>query len=282
MEVLAFVGPTGTGKSHRALAVAHDQQIDMIIDDGLLVKSGRIIAGYSAKREAIKIKAVKRALFMDESHAAEVKAAIKAAEPARLLIIGTSSNMVNRITKALDLPNPQSIIRITDVASDQEIEQARRVRRQEKKHVIPVRSVEVKKQFSGYLVEAMKILRLRPSAPPMRLGEQSIVRPIFSYLGKLVVADSVVAALVKRVALEDVRVPEVKWVEITSQREGVIINLSVVVYYGDRIAEVLRRLQERIVVDIEYWTGINILRLNIIAGGLAFPEKGEKAAQRVR
>lgn len=273
MEVIAFVGPTGTGKSHRALNVVHDHQIDALIDDGLLIKDGRILAGYSAKREANKIKAVKRALFMDTAHATEVKAAIEQVKPTKLLIIGTSTNMVKRITQALALPDPTSVLRISDVATPQEIEQARRVRQQEKKHVIPVPTVEVKKQFSGYLVEAMKIFRFRPAAPPVKLGEQSIVRPVFSYLGKLIVSDSVVATLVKRVALDEPRIPEVKWVEISNQREGVIINLSVVVIYGDRFVDVLSRVQRRIVENVEYWTGINILQLNITAGGLTFPEK---------
>ena len=50
MEVIALVGPSGTGKSHRALLVAHNNQADAIIDDGLLIKDGTIIAGKSAKR----------------------------------------------------------------------------------------------------------------------------------------------------------------------------------------------------------------------------------------
>ena len=33
MEVVAFVGPSGTGKSHRALAVAHEHKSEAIIDD---------------------------------------------------------------------------------------------------------------------------------------------------------------------------------------------------------------------------------------------------------
>ena len=51
MDVIAFVGPSGTGKSHRALLVAHNNQADAIIDDGLFIKDGKIIAGTSAKKE---------------------------------------------------------------------------------------------------------------------------------------------------------------------------------------------------------------------------------------
>ena len=50
MEVVAFVGPSGTGKSHRAIGVAHNNNCDAIIDDGLLIKGTKILAGTSAKR----------------------------------------------------------------------------------------------------------------------------------------------------------------------------------------------------------------------------------------
>ena len=68
MEVIALVGPSGTGKSHRALVVAHNEKADAIIDDGILIKDNKIIAGRSAKREASKIMAVKRAIFILEDH----------------------------------------------------------------------------------------------------------------------------------------------------------------------------------------------------------------------
>ena len=42
MDVIALVGPSGTGKSHRALLVAHKHQADAIIDDGILIKDGKI------------------------------------------------------------------------------------------------------------------------------------------------------------------------------------------------------------------------------------------------
>ena len=69
MEVVAFIGPTGTGKSHRASKVAHDCGADVIIDDGLLIKDNKIIAGTSAKYETNKIRSVKKAIFADDEHA---------------------------------------------------------------------------------------------------------------------------------------------------------------------------------------------------------------------
>lgn len=63
MEVVAFVGPSGTGKSHRAIGVAHNNNCDAIIDDGLLIKGTKILAGTSAKNETNRIQAVKRAIL---------------------------------------------------------------------------------------------------------------------------------------------------------------------------------------------------------------------------
>ena len=39
MYICALVGPSGTGKSHRALWVAKEHNIDYIIDDGLLIRA---------------------------------------------------------------------------------------------------------------------------------------------------------------------------------------------------------------------------------------------------
>lgn len=64
MDVIALVGPSGTGKSHRALMVARQNKADAIIDDGILIKDNKIIAGHSAKREASKIMAIRRAVFV--------------------------------------------------------------------------------------------------------------------------------------------------------------------------------------------------------------------------
>ena len=75
MDVIALVGPSGTGKSHRALLVAHEHKADAIIDDGILIKDGKIIAGHSAKREPSKIMAVRRAIFILPGHAEEVRQA---------------------------------------------------------------------------------------------------------------------------------------------------------------------------------------------------------------
>ena len=121
MEVIAFVGPSGTGKSHHAIGVAFDNKCDGIIDDGLLIKGTKILAGTSAKNEQNRIQAVKRAIFTDSEHAAEVRKALATSGIKRLLIIATSDNMIGKITKKLELDPPVKTVYIHQVASKAEI-----------------------------------------------------------------------------------------------------------------------------------------------------------------
>ena len=95
MDVIALVGPSGTGKSHRALLVAHQYGADAIIDDGILIRDGKIMAGHSAKHEKSKIMAVRRAIFVLPGHAEEVREALEEMKPQRILILGTSENMTH-------------------------------------------------------------------------------------------------------------------------------------------------------------------------------------------
>ena len=84
MEVVGFIGASGTGKSHHALVVAYDHEIQTIIDDGLLIDHNRIVAGRSAKDETNRLKAVRRAVFNNPDDAAAMKAALAKAAPGKL------------------------------------------------------------------------------------------------------------------------------------------------------------------------------------------------------
>ena len=46
VKVYALIGRSGTGKSYHSKLVAAKHRIDLIIDDGLLIKGDRILAGH--------------------------------------------------------------------------------------------------------------------------------------------------------------------------------------------------------------------------------------------
>lgn len=268
MDVIALVGPSGTGKSHRALVVAHDHNVDGIIDDGLLIKDSKIIAGRSAKKEPSKIRAVKRAIFMEPDHAEEVRQGIAAINPERLLILGTSLNMVNKIVDALGLPPVSTVVRIEDIASRQEIAKARESRAKEGKHIIPVPTIELKPHFSGYLIDPLEIFFKKPQAAAKRrkLGEKSIVRPTFSYYGKLFISDAVIASIVDHVATSDIAVTRTGQINIKNSHDrekGISISLDVTIKYGQPLREVLMNSQQSIKNMVEYMTGMMVKDVNI-------------------
>ena len=266
MDVIAFVGPSGTGKSHRALVVAHDCDADAIIDDGLLIQGTKIVAGYSAKNEPNKIQAVKRAIFNEQKHIDEVVAAIGQHQPRRILILGTSANMVNRIAERLLLPKPSKVIRIEEIASRREIAKARESRLKDGRHIVPVPTIELKPHFSGYLIDPLVGLFNRPKSKSHYFGEKSIVRPTFSYYGKLLIADSAIEELVHHAAIhfDDVRRVSAIRIRRTEDKDrAILVKVDVTLRYGVKIVDLIRQVQDAVKSDIEYMTGMTVKTVNV-------------------
>ena len=267
MDVIALVGPSGTGKSHRALQVAREHNADAIIDDGILIKDGHIVAGESAKTEKSKIMAVRRAIFVLPGHADDVREAIQKMQPHRILVIGTSENMVQKIAKTLDLPPIQSIVRIEDIASRTEIATAQFHRLKEGKHIIPVPTIELKPHFSGFLVNPLQIFK-QSSVKRRKLGEKSIVRPVFSYYGKLIIDDKVIQVIVEKIlkarefvkSLKNVRV---KHIFKDDEDRGLTIACEVVLSYGNHIPTLVQQTQSKVREAVEFTTGMIVHAVNI-------------------
>ncbi len=193
MQVYALYGTSGTGKSTMALRLAHQMQIDAIIDDGILIYQGRKVAGTSAKYEKTKIQAVKRAIFYYPGHAEEVGRTIRHLPINRLLIIGTSRRMINRIMEALKLPDVAEYIPIESVKPPEEIQAAQYIRETQGKHVIPIPRVEVEKDFLHRLIaSAQKILSPKKEV----IGETTIVHPTFSG-GRIQIYEQVLKKIVQ-------------------------------------------------------------------------------------
>ena len=273
MDVIALVGPSGTGKSHRALWVARNNGADAIIDDGILIKDGKGIGGTSAKKEKNRIMAVRRAIFVLPGHASAVRKAIAESLPRRILLLGTSENMVQKIAKTLRIGPVSKIIRIEDIASKKDMEIAKYHRLKRGEHIIPVPSIELKPHFSGYLIDPIKSFFKTSSSRRRRLGERSIVRPVFSYYGKLVIDDSVIKNIVHIVAekLDEVyRVGAAHVYHVVNGDEdlGITVSLEIVFAYGYAIAETMEALRRDLQMEIERMTGMVVHEIDILVKSL--------------
>lgn len=274
MEVIGFYGPPGTGKSDRALVIAYENKASCIIDDGILIYHSRIVAGKSAKREESRLKAVRRAIFWDKEQRDEVRAALQKINPKRVLILGTSDRMVVTIAKALDLPMPAKYIRIEDVAKPEDMLKASEARHKEGKHVIPVPTMELKPYFKGYVVDPLRFLRNRKKEPKRfsEWNERSVVRPVFSYYGKLTFSDKVIESLVNYAAggLKRIKIRHVRSKKSDSQVNGLILYLDVTVRTGtpQEIRDVIHTMRDKVQREIEYTTGMSLesMKINITTG----------------
>lgn len=268
MKVVGFVGKSGTGKSHRAVWVAKEHNIEFIIDDGLLIKDNRIIGGKSAKKEVTRIGSIKRALFIDKEQAEDVSNIIKKNKPDAILVLGTSDGMVKTIARNLNLPPVKETIFIEDVANGFEIEQALSTRKEQGKHVIPVPTFEIKNDFSGYFLDPLQIFRRKTKGTYQLIGEKSVVRPFFSYLGRYTISDYTIYQIVQHVALNIDGISRISRFRAENHSNGIYMEMDLVLIYGYVLRPLLEEVQKKIIQEVKNLTALNIRTINVTAKSL--------------
>lgn len=275
--IYALVGESGTGKSFRAKLVAERYGLTAIIDDGLLISGDKIIAGHSAKREKTYMGAVRVALFDDKDHRDEIARAIKKHHITKILIIGTSEKMVQKIAMRLQLPQIENIIRIQDISTREEIEKAIRSRQIEGKHVIPVPSIEVKRSYPQIFSDSIKVFFRRKNIISKTLGtdsklfEKSIVQPEFSKKGRIEISGAALTQMVMHCVSECSPSTRIKKMSIKISTRGYRLIITVDVPYGVSLTETISKLQKYIIEKIESYTGILIEEVNIIIDKVSAP-----------
>ena len=271
--VFALVGESGTGKSFRAKLIAEKYGIDAIIDDGLLIQNDKILAGHSAKREKTYMGAVRVALFDDKEHRDEVAKAWKKARIKKLLILGTSEKMVMKIATRLQLPQPQKIIHIEEIASREEIEKAIKSRQVEGKHVIPVPSIEIKRNYSQIFSNSIKVFFQRKNIfnkNDGKLFEKSIVQPEFSKKGRIEISEAALTQMVMHCVSECEPAVRVNKMTIKTNSHGYKIIITIDVPFGTQLTGKIHKLQKYIIDKIESYTGILIEEVSIVIDCINF------------
>ncbi|MDD6484119.1 MAG: Asp23/Gls24 family envelope stress response protein [Clostridiales bacterium] len=272
MRTIAFVGPSGSGKSYRSIMVSQQYGADAIIDDGLLISHGKVIAGTSAKREATRIASVKHALFMKDEYAAEMIRAIRHSSIKCLMILGTSDEMVHKIAKRLKAEPIEHIIRIEDIATPEEIQMAHNMRNNQGKHVIPVPTFEIKKDFSGYFLHPLRLFQKNKNTEiDSAEADKSIVRPTFSYMGDYIISDNALKSIAVHEGSKIKGIHRITYVNIRKTGHGAHIDIECIVNYGADIERVCTAVQLAVKRNIEKFTSVNVRRVHILVKGLNIP-----------
>lgn len=264
MQVYAFVGKSGTGKSYRAQDVAKRYGIEYIIDDAILIKSTKVIAGKSAKTEANFIASVKAAVFTDDARRKEMKKVLKKENPDKLLILGTSDNMIEKIRTNLALEEVYHTIYIEEVATPEQMEAARKSRVEDGKHVVPVPTFEIKDQFSGYFLDSLKIFNLFNKDENIdKSTEKTIIRPTYSYLGKFYISPNVINDIISYVVRKVDGVTKVFKVNTQKYVDGMKLDIDIEIKFGKNIPSISSEIKNVVVDAIDNATGINLFGINI-------------------
>lgn len=287
VSVFALVGESGTGKSFRSKILAEEYGIHAIIDDGLLIQDEKILAGHSAKREKTYMGAVRAALFDDKEQRDSVAKAIKKNKIKKILILGTSEKMVTKIAMRLQLPQPGKIIRIQDIASQEEIEKAIKSRTIEGKHVIPVPSIEIKRTYpqilSGSLHDFFKKgLFSKSKKNSGKMIEKSVVQPEFSKKGRVEISEAALTQLVMHCIAEfdpDVRI---KKITIKTDNRGYKLIVTIDVPFGTQLTGKVHKMQQYLIDKIESFTGILIEEVSIVVDKITLDKKEDNPANKTK
>lgn len=266
IKVYALVGKSGTGKSFRSKMVAEEYNIDLIIDDGLLIKGNKLIAGRSAKQDETFLAAVRTAVFDDPEHYKSVLEALKKERFRKILIIGTSEKMVRKIATRLSLPQPDKIFKIDDIATKDEIDTAMRIRFTEGKHVIPVPSIEITRTSPKIVIDSMKVLFNRKIFRPWKKSkvfEKTVVRPQFTRFDKTVISEAALTQMV--IHCLDEFDPAIKVLKLKAkvQENGYSLSIKLRIPSKHMMRTSLGELQEYISESLEKYGSIFIAQVFI-------------------
>lgn len=277
ITVYGLSGRSGTGKSYQAMNVCRRMDIESIIDDGLFICHNKIEAGHSAKRDSNKITAIRTAIFDDTAERRLVSDRIREVAPASILVIGTSDAMVEKICSRLGLPEPTEIMHIEDVSDSDDITTALRQRREKGKHVIPVPTVEIQPQFSGYFLAPFRFF-LRRNGRIVSGDEKSVVRPTYSYLGRYYISNSAVRQIIQYAGLHSPGVSEVQRSSVRVGPEGAVISVAAVFYMTRNLRANVEKMQKHIADEVTKMTSFNILSVNVTVRGLNPETKNERSS----
>lgn len=261
MKIYALIGESGTGKSYNAIPIAAGYKLDCIIDDGILINKNKVIAGISAKKAETVVAAIKRAIFDDTEHRTEVADAINRLSPKGILILATSEKMAQKIRERLSLPEFSKIISIEDISSQEDISKAKLMRQSQGKHVIPVPVMEIRKTFSGYFLDPLRVFRRNSVSESIE--DKSIVRPTYSYLGDFMINDTVLCSLASYEASRCEGVDKITRISLDKTNSNVVFTLEVTMEYGTDIKRCSTEIINRIKNSVEKYASIYVDFVNL-------------------
>ena len=219
--------------------------------------------------------------YVDDSYTETQAKALQKKHIKKILLLGTSEKMVQKIAMRLQLPTPSKIINITDVASQEDIETAQRSRLVEGKHVIPVPAIEIKRDYPKIFYNKVKIffkgLKITDEKDKnSQVSEKSVVRPEFSKKGRIEISEAAITQMVMHCVAEHDSQIRVKKLQIKTNSRGYRLVVTIDIPFGTQLTGKIHNLQSYIINNIEKYTGILIEEVSIIIDKITQTENIKK------
>jgi hypothetical protein len=277
--VVALIGKPGTGKSYHAQRIATDYGLELIVDDGLLIKNKGIIGGRSAKNEHTRIAATKTAIFLDSQHLASAKECIKSGKSRRMLIVGTSFKMVTKISEQLGLGAIHKILRIEEILTPEELRVAQSHRQKMGRHLIAVPAMEVRRRYPGIFYESVQTAissYIGKFTKMVSNYEGSVVRPKFGHHYKMSISEKAIRQIISTTITDahqsiTIRSMKIKWVRSEACRIHVLIDVG----FMTNISSIIFDIEKRVRRTIEENTGLIVEMVDVVVDSVE--SKGEKS-----
>ena len=166
--------------------------------------------------------------------------------------------MVEKIAVTLQLGNISERVYIQDVASEFEIQQAIKTRSGQGKHVIPVPSLELKKDFSGYFLDPLQIFKRKAKGHFQNMGEKSVVRPPFSYNGKYTISDYAIYQVVNHIIMKMDAMEKIVRFRLNKSEDGLLMDMDVIMVYVYNLVDCIQKAHSEIRQEMDRFAALNI------------------------
>jgi uncharacterized alkaline shock family protein YloU len=145
------------------------------------------------------------------------------------------------------------------VASQEEIVNALKERREKKQHVVPVSRTQIQRNFAGKLVSQVKDFFKSKDR-----NERTVVKPPFSFDGRVTIETEAILEMTRRLLVVGDHVHQVRELYLVPENDAISVNLVVDVKLSGKSALFLARLiQKKISHGLSFFTGMEVKKVNV-------------------
>ena len=138
-------------------------------------------------------------------------------------------------------------------------------RRKEGKHVIPVPTIEIHRNYPQFVYDSVRVFLKRsfsflPSKE--KVFEKTVVQPEFGK-GKITISETAVTQMVLHCVDEFDDTIAVHKVSVNQQTAGYYLSINIHVPFGVQLSGTIHALRDYIIESLEHYGGVSIRKVDI-------------------